>query len=121
MVFQDPSDAFFPKNYRLIKRSELDRKARELLRMVELPEEYAERYPHNMSVGQRQRVGIARTLFSVDMDFEKPIESIESEAPSPLDVPAGCPFQDRCDKCRAICRRERPELKEVELSPVLRR
>ena len=35
-------------------------------------------------------------IFDVSMDFEKPIESIESEPPSPLDMPTGCPFQGRC-------------------------
>ena len=52
-------------------------------------------------------------VFDIDMDFSKPIESIESEAPSPLDVPKGCPFQDRCGKCMEICREEKPALKET--------
>lgn len=53
-------------------------------------------------------------VFDLNMDFSKKIESIESEAPSPLDVPAGCPFQDRCDRCMQICRQERPVLKKLE-------
>ena len=53
-------------------------------------------------------------IFDLNMDFSKPIESIESEAPSPLDVPAGCPFQNRCDRCMEICKRERPVLREIE-------
>jgi len=53
-------------------------------------------------------------IFSVDMDFSKPIESIESETPSPLDVPKGCPFAGRCDKCMDICRISKPVLHEVE-------
>jgi len=52
-------------------------------------------------------------VFDLNMDFNKKIESIESEAPSPLDVPPGCPFQDRCDRCMEICRRERPALKDI--------
>ena len=64
MVFQDPLASFNPKmkigdilteplmNYKKIKRNERDAKARELLRMVELPEEFVDRYPHNMSGGQ---------------------------------------------------------------------
>ena len=47
------------------------------------------------------------------MDFSKKIESIESEAPSPLDVPPGCPFQNRCDRCMEICREKRPALIDV--------
>lgn len=53
-------------------------------------------------------------IFSTRMDFTKKIESIESEAPSPLDVPAGCPFQNRCGHCMERCRREKPKLVEIE-------
>ena len=51
--------------------------------------------------------------FSVHMDPTKKIESIESEAPSPLDVPVGCPFQNRCEHCTERCKKEMPELKEI--------
>ena len=47
------------------------------------------------------------------MDFSKPIESLDNEVPSPLDVPKGCPFQSRCNKCMDICLKEAPNLKEV--------
>ena len=61
MVFQDPTAAFNPKmlvkdilteplkNFGLIKNSEVDAKAAELLEMVELPAEFKDRYPHSMS------------------------------------------------------------------------
>ena len=74
MVFQDPTESLNPKmkikniicepllNYKLIKRSEIESKAKELLKMVDLNEEVANEYPHSMSGGQRQRVGIARAL-----------------------------------------------------------
>ena len=51
--------------------------------------------------------------FSVHMDQNEKIESIESEAPSPLDVPLGCPFQNRCEHCMEKCKTEKPVLKEV--------
>ncbi len=215
MVFQDPAAAFSPHmkiidiiteplmNFHLIKRSEKEARAKELLEMVELPADFVYRYPHNMSGGQRQRVGIARALalepeiivcdeatsaldvsvqdrviqllvklqkeknismvfichdmaliqsfahqvavmylgnivevlpgdqvgtnaqhpytqamlgaiFSTHMDFSKKIESIESEAPSPVDVPPGCPFQNRCDRCQDICKKEKPVLREID-------
>mgnify|MGYP003190318742 CR=1 FL=1 len=74
MVFQDPSTAFNPKmrvrdiiceplkNFGMIKNSEVDAKAREMLRLVELPEEFSDRYANNMSGGQRQRIAIARAI-----------------------------------------------------------
>ena len=63
MVFQDPSTAFDPKqrvrdiiceplmNYGLIGKEKVDEKAREMLRLVDLPEEFADRYPNSMSGG----------------------------------------------------------------------
>ena len=49
-------------NFGLINRARRDEAARWLLRLVELPEDFASRYPHSMSGGQRQRIGIARAL-----------------------------------------------------------
>lgn len=54
------------------------------------------------------------SVFDINMDFSKPIESIESEAPSPLDLPKGCPFQGRCEHCMDICKKEQPKLMEIK-------
>lgn len=53
------------------------------------------------------------SIFDLNMDYSKPIESIESEIPSPLDVPPGCPFQNRCEHCMEKCTKEKPKLKEI--------
>ena len=77
MVFQDPGSALNPrmtvlniiglplKIYRNFSRRERQNKVRELLEMVELPEEFIYRYPYALSGGQKQRVGIARALASI--------------------------------------------------------
>lgn len=213
MVFQDPISAFNPKmkigniicepllNFKSIKKSQMKEKAKELLRLVELPEDFIDRYPHNLSGGQRQRVAIARALalepkiivcdeatsaldvsvqakiiellvklqreknityifichdlalvslfshriavmylgnivekidgnklteakhpytkallkavFSLDNKQNKNIETLFGDIPSPLDLPKGCPFQNRCKYCKDICKQEKPKLKEI--------
>lgn len=214
MVFQDPLASFNPRmkivdiltepllNYGRLARKDREKKAAELLEMVELSGDFMYRYPHNMSGGQRQRISIARALslepeilvcdeatsalgvsiqrtiiellvrlqrekkismifichdlalirsfahqiavmylgnivevipgervteeaahpytkallgaqFSVHMDPSQRIESIESEAPSPLDVLPGCPFRNRCEFCRERCKTEKPALREI--------
>ena len=52
-------------------------------------------------------------VFDPGMDFSKKIESIEGEAPSPLDAPRGCPFRDRCSCAMEICASEHPHLTET--------
>lgn len=52
-------------------------------------------------------------VFDLHMDFGKPIKSIEGEAPSPLNIPEGCPFQNRCRQCMEICRKIKPALKNI--------
>lgn len=214
MVFQDPSSSLSPKmkvrdiiceplmNYHRIKRSEKKSVAEKLLEAVELPPEFAGRYPDNMSGGQRQRVAIARSIalepdiiimdeatcsldvsvqksiiglitklqrekgiaigfichnlplvqsfaheiavmylgsivetmsgeniaenslhpytkalisavFDINLQNKKEIEVIKGEPPSPLNIPDGCPFCDRCGHCTEKCRKVKPTLKRI--------
>ena len=39
-----------------------DEKAKELIRLIDLPEEYLDRYPSELSGGQQQRIGVVRAL-----------------------------------------------------------
>ncbi|KKB43766.1 betaine/proline/choline family ABC transporter ATP-binding protein [Bacillus thermotolerans] len=39
-----------------------DQRARELIKLVDLPDEYLDKYPHELSGGQQQRIGVLRAL-----------------------------------------------------------
>lgn len=74
MVFQDPYASLNPRRraaatveepmrtHGLGTDAEIKQKAIELLRVVGFDESFANRYPHEFSGGQRQRLGIARAL-----------------------------------------------------------
>lgn len=74
IVFQNPDSSLNPRKtvlellgrpierFGLATRAEIPRRVRELLELVRLPAHYANRYAHQMSGGEKQRVGIARAL-----------------------------------------------------------
>ena len=73
MVFQNPGASLNPRrtigqsisvplNAHGYPKADRARRVDELLEMVKLPKEFAERYPHELSGGQKQRVAIARAL-----------------------------------------------------------
>ncbi|CAM3766708.1 ABC transporter ATP-binding protein [Alkalicoccus chagannorensis] len=74
IIFQDPYASLNPRHnigkilsepllvHGLAEKKERTEKVHEILRIVGLPPEAADRYPHQFSGGQRQRIGIARAL-----------------------------------------------------------
>jgi peptide/nickel transport system ATP-binding protein len=74
MVFQDPTDSLNPRftaaraiadpllRLSKIGRGELRSKCEELATQVGLPLEFLDRFPHQLSGGQKARVGIARAI-----------------------------------------------------------
>ncbi len=216
MVFQDPYASLNPRMtvgsiiaegmeiHGMYDAAGRKKRVEELLEIVGLSKEHANRFPHEFSGGQRQRIGIARALaiepeFLVcdepisaldvsiqsqiinllidlqkkmgltylfiahdldivryisdrivvmylgniveigesnevyskalhpyskallsavpipDPDLEKQKKRIilEGDVPSPINLPAGCPFVDRCRYAKEKCRQEKPELKEA--------
>ena len=213
MVFQDPYSSLNPRmtvrqalsealTFHHLRQGEaIGQRIGELLELVRLPAEAADRYPHEFSGGQRQRIGIARALAvepecliadelvsaldvsvqaqivnlllelqarlnltvlfiahdlrlvrhishrvavmylgaivelaETEILFTRPshpytaallkaapeldptrrsvMDAVRGELPSPLAIPAGCPFHPRCPYVMARCRTEQPLLIE---------
>jgi len=91
IVFQNPDSSLNPRKtvgeiiarplqrFAIVRSCEVAGRVRALLDLVRLPVHYADRYPHQMSGGEKQRIGIARAI-ATDPQFivcDEPVSALD--------------------------------------------
>lgn len=91
IVFQNPDSSLNPRKtvaeiiarplqrFAIVPSGEVSGRVRALLDLVRLPAHYADRYPHQMSGGEKQRIGIARAI-ATDPQFivcDEPVSALD--------------------------------------------
>jgi len=58
--------------------------------------------------------GLISAVPIADPNYERETITIKGDIPSPSNPPSGCVFHTRCYACMDICKKEKPELKEMD-------
>ena len=74
----------------------------EILRAKDLPKA---KHPYTQA--------LMKSVFPLQPKGKADVQLLRGEIPSPLDVPKGCPFQNRCDKCMPVCKEKKPARMEL--------
>ena len=115
IVFQNPDSSLNPRKtvreligrpierFRLAPSGEIPARVRALLDLVRLPAHYADRYPHQMSGGEKQRVGIARALATEPRFIvcDEPVSALDVSVQAAI-VNLLADLRDRLGRCLSL-------------------
>ena len=57
---------------------------------------------------------LLKAVFSTDQSKNQYIGILPGDIPSPLSIPSGCPFQNRCEHYQELCQQQKPTFRELE-------